>query len=61
MKTTKTKKVNNRNKHFRDPNDYTSIYMTRRHEPITSIKQITKYSFDDIVLYYKVSQSVKVN
>lgn len=44
------KKTSNR---FRDPNDYTSIYMTHRHEPITDIKQIRKYSYDDVVLYYK--------
>ena len=37
----------------RKPEDYTSNFMTREHKPILSFKEIKKYSYDDMFLFYK--------
>jgi GNAT superfamily N-acetyltransferase len=37
----------------RKPEDYTSNYMTRAHIPITNMKDATKYSYNNMFLFYK--------
>lgn len=37
----------------RNPKDYTSSLLTRRHQLITKLSQIKKYSYDDMYLFYK--------
>jgi hypothetical protein len=37
----------------RKPEDYTSNFMTRQHQPITDMSQLKRYSFEDVYLFYK--------
>lgn len=37
----------------RKPEDYTSNFMTRQHQPITSINQFKRYNYEDVFLFYK--------
>lgn len=37
----------------RDPKHYTSNFMTREHQPIANMKQLKKYDYQDMYLFYK--------